>query len=51
MTYDIDEVNCQRQKIITLRKKLIAEKCPIMRKKYEMEIKVCELKIMIAKIG
>lgn len=51
MTYDLDEVNCQRQKISSLRKKLNTEKDPIKRKRYEMEIKVCELKIMIAKIG
>ena len=51
MAYDIAEINCQQQKMSAIRKKLNVEKDSSQRKKYEMQIKVCELKIMIAKIG
>lgn len=50
ITYDIDKINCLRQKMNGIRKKLNLEKDTNMRRRYQMEIQVCELKIMIEKI-
>ncbi len=45
-----EKVNCLRQKINQLRNELSTEYNPNIRKKKQMEIKICELKIMIANI-
>ena len=45
-----EKVNCLRQKINQLRKELSGEYDPNVRKKKQLQIKVCELKIMIANI-
>ena len=49
IAYDLDKINCLKQKANGLRKKLSLEKDSTLRRRYEMEIKVCELKIMIEK--
>ena len=50
ITYDTDKIDDLKLKMDKIRKKLYAEKDPNLRRRYEMEIKVCQLKIMIAQI-
>ncbi len=47
---DYAEINCQKQKMAALRKRLWQEKDPKVKSRLEKEIKICELKIMIAEI-
>jgi len=47
---DYDEINCIRQKMKKLKQRLFQEKDMNKRKRLQMEIKVCELKVMIAEI-
>ena len=49
-TYDADKINCIRLKMNDLKRKLAVEKDYNNKKRLQMEIKVCELKIMIAQI-
>jgi hypothetical protein len=50
IAYDVDKINCLRLKMNGIRKKMDLEKDDNKRRRYAMEIKVCELKIMIEKI-
>ena len=50
MKYEFETTNCLRQKIAEIRKTLNVEKDNAKRKKLEIKIKICELKIMIANI-
>ena len=45
-----DEVKCQKMKMDSLKKKLALEYDQNEQRKLRMQIKVCELKIMIARI-
>jgi len=47
---DYDKINCIKLKIRGLQQRYNVEKDPNKRKRLQMEIKVCELKIEIAKI-
>jgi len=47
---DYDKINCIKQQMNKLHKRLIEEKDYNARKRLQMQIKVCELKIMIANI-
>jgi len=50
MSYDIEKINCLRLKISAIKKELCQEKDTGKRRELEIKIKICELKIMIAKI-
>lgn len=45
-----DKQSSLKLKMDILKKKLGIEKDPALKRRYEMEIKVCELKLMIAQI-
>jgi len=45
-----DKQSSLKMKMDGLKQKLSIEKDPALRRRYEMEIKVCELKLMIAQI-
>jgi len=47
---DYDKINCIKLKMRGLQQRYNVEKDPNKRKRLQMEIKVCELKIEIAKI-
>lgn len=50
MKYEFETINYLKQKIVEIRKALSIEKDNSKRKKFELKIKICELKIMIANI-
>ncbi len=50
MPIDYEKINCIKLKKKNLEKKLSDEKDYNKRKRLQMEIKVCEIKIMIAQI-
>jgi len=45
-----DEIKCQNLKMMNLKKKLAMEYDPNEQRRLRMQIKVCELKIMIARV-
>ena len=47
---DYDEINCLKDRIKKLNRQMIGERDPNIKKRLSMQVKVAELKIMIAQI-